>query len=212
MISLKILVFNPFQVNTYILYDDTGECIIIDPACYIQAEFDVLDSFLTANNLKPVAFYNTHCHIDHIIGNYFFYNKYKTPFGIHEAAMGFLNQAKTYGQIFGFHVEEVVQPSLFLNEGDEVKFGNSTLKVIYTPGHSDGSICFYSEKQKFVIVGDVLFHQGIGRTDFPTGNYDLLISSIEDKLLTLDDDVIVYPGHGEATSIGSEKMNNPYLK
>ena len=105
MISLKIFVFNPFQVNAYLLYDDTKECIIIDPACSTQAEFDVIDSFIIANNLKPVAFYNTHCHIDHIAGNYFVDKKYKIPYGIHEAGMSFLSQAIGYGQAFGFHIE-----------------------------------------------------------------------------------------------------------
>ena len=211
MISLKILVFNSFQVNTYILYDDTKECIIIDPACSNQKEFDVIDAFIKENNLKPVAFYNTHCHIDHLVGNYFIDKYYKIPLGIHEEGLKFLKQSKIYGLAFGFHIEEVIKPSVFLKEGDEVKFGNSVLKVIYTPGHVNGSICFYSEKDKFVIVGDVLFQQGIGRTDLPTGDYNLLMSSIKNKLLILPDSTVVYPGHGDSTTIGSEKKYNPYL-
>ena len=212
MISLKIFVFNSFQVNTYILYDDTKECIIIDPACSSQAEFNIIENFIKENNLKPVAFYNTHCHIDHVVGNYFIDKYYKIPLGIHKAGLGTLKLSKVYGLAMGLHIEKIIKPSFFLNEGDEVKFGNSVLKVLYTPGHLDGSICFYSEKDKFVIVGDVLFHQGIGRTDLPTGNYDLLISSIKTKLFILPDSTVVYPGHGESTSIGYEKKFNPFLK
>lgn len=212
MITLKIFVFNPFQVNMYLLYDDTKECIVIDPACSTQAEFDVVDAFIKENNLKPVAFYNTHCHIDHIAGNYYMDKHYKIPFGIHKAGLPLLNHAKGYGLAFGFDIEEIIQPSVFIEEGDEIKFGNSLLKVLYTPGHANGSVCFYAEKEKFVIVGDVLFNGGIGRTDLPSGDYDLLISNIKEKLLTLPDDIVVYPGHGEATSIGNEKRYNSYLK
>jgi len=212
MISLKIFVFNAFQVNTYILYNDSKECIIIDPGCSTQEEFNVIDAFIKENKLKPIAYYNTHCHIDHVVGNCFIDKYYKIPLGVHKAGLSFLKTSKITGLAFGFHIEKVVKPALFLNDGDEVKFGNSVLKVLYTPGHVNGSVCFYSEKDKFVIVGDVLFHHGIGRTDFPTGDYDLLISSIKNKLLTLPDSTTVYPGHGESTTIGDERRFNPYLK
>jgi len=212
MITIKIFVFNSFQVNTYILYDDSKECIIIDPACSNQSEFNTIEAFIKEKELKPVAFYNTHCHIDHVVGNYFIDKYYNIPLGIHKEGLSFLKLSKITGVAFGFHIEKVIKPSVFLKEGDEVKFGHSVLKVLYAPGHCNGSICFYSEKDKFVIVGDVLFKQGIGRTDLPTGDYDLLISNIKNKLLTLPDSTVVYPGHGGSTSIGSERKFNPFLK
>ncbi len=212
MIFIKILVFNPFQVNCYILYDETKECIIIDPACHTQDEYKILENFIAQNHLKPVAFYNTHCHIDHIAGNYLVNKNLKIPLGIHIAGEVFLKHAISHGLQYGFNIEEVVKSDVYLNDNDIIKFGNSELKILYTPGHADGSVCFYSEKDKFVIVGDVLFDSGIGRTDFPTGDYKLLIRSINTKLLTLDENTIVYPGHGPSTTIGEEKKYNPFLK
>jgi len=212
MIFIKILVFNPFQVNCYILYDDTKECIIIDPGCHTQEEYIILENFINQNNLKPVAFYNTHCHVDHIAGNYFVSKHLKIPLGIHKAGEIFLENAISHAQVYGFNIHEVIKPSIYLEDNDFIKFGNSELKILYTPGHADGSVCFYSEKEKFVIVGDVLFESGIGRTDFPTGDYDLLIDKIKNKLLVLDDSTVVYPGHGNSTTIGEEKKYNPFLK
>lgn len=209
---VKTFIFNPFQVNTYLLYDDTKECIIIDPACQNEEEFNVLSAFITENNLKPVRFYNTHCHIDHLAGNSFVKNKYKISLCIHKAGEPFLKYAVEQASSLGFELNEVVQPDEFVEEGDMVRFGNTSLKVLYTPGHADGSICFYAEKEAFVIVGDVLFEGSIGRTDLPTGNFSTLEESIREKLYSLPNEVKVYPGHGYPTTIEAEKRQNPFVR
>lgn len=211
MFKLKIFPFNPFQVNTCILYDESGECVIIDAACYEPQEEKTLEDFITANNLKPVMLLNTHCHIDHILGTNFVARKYNLKPMIHKSGMLFLENAKEYGASFGFKINHPVMPEAFLSHGQELRFGNQVLRVLETPGHADGSVCFYHEKENLVIVGDVLFQYSIGRTDLPTGNYDTLIKSINTQLMTLPEDVTVYSGHGPTTSIGKEKHGNPYL-
>ncbi len=211
MITIKKFVFNSFQVNTYVLFDETKECVIIDAACYEDFEKEELVEYIAKEGLKPVRLLDTHCHIDHILGNNFVADKYNLGIEIHRDGLPFHKGVKNHGVAFGIDLEPLTEPSNFLKEGDKVNFGNSELEVLYTPGHADGSVCFLNRKQKFVIVGDVLFNQSIGRTDLPTGDYDLLIKSIREKLFTLPDDFTVYPGHGPETSIGFEKVNNPYL-
>jgi hydroxyacylglutathione hydrolase len=211
MTSVKNFIFNAFQVNTYLLYDETGECIIIDPGCMDKKEEQELTDFINTKNLKPVRLFNTHTHVDHIAGNKFVSEKYKIPLAIHEEGLAFIKSAKGYAAAFNFDIGETIIPTEFIKDGTIIIFGNSELKVLYTPGHANGSVCFYCEKDKFVIVGDVLFNGSIGRTDFPTGNYDLLISSIKEKLFILPDDTVVYSGHGPKTSIGYEKTTNPFL-
>jgi len=211
MINIKTFVFNPFQVNTFLLFDETKECIIIDAACNNQNEFDKLATYIKDNELRPVKYYNTHCHIDHIVGNAFIKNNYTIKLGIHKAGAPFLDHAQSYADSLGFHLEEVVEPDFFVEDNDEISFGNSKLKVLYTPGHADGSICFYAQNEAFVIVGDVLFQGSIGRTDLPSGSFEVLEKSIRTKLYTLPDDVEVYCGHGLSTSIGNEKRTNPFV-
>ena len=211
MIQIETLVFNDFQVNTFILYDETGECIIIDPGCSNEEEQQKLDLFIKLRNLKPVGLYNTHLHIDHIFGNEYVINKYKLPFLIHPEGIHFLNTAVGFASVFGFDLQRVPKPDGHLVEGDKIKFGNSQLDVIETPGHAAGSFCFICKPQKFVIVGDVLFSGSVGRTDLPSGNMDILLNSIRKKLFHLSDDFIVYCGHGPTTTIGEERLYNPYL-
>ena len=211
MTKIKVFAFNPFQVNTYILYDDSGQCVIIDPACYEDPEKRMLSDFIKGEGLKPLLALNTHCHIDHILGNNFVTKEFSIPLKTHKDSMIFIENAKEYALTFGFEVEDPVKPDGFLADNDIVEFGSQKLKVIHTPGHADGSICFYNEKDGFLFCGDVLFKAGIGRTDLPTGNYDTLIKNINEKLLVLPADVIVYPGHGPETTIGSEKSSNPFL-
>ena len=211
MLNIKILPFNPFQVNTYIIYDETGECIIIDAACYEPYEEEQLAGFIEGNNLKPVALLTTHGHIDHILGNNYIAQKFKITPQIHPDGKFFIENAHVYGETFGFIVKKQVLPKNYLKEGQIIEFGNQSFTVLETPGHANGSVCFYHDKEKFVITGDVLFQNSIGRTDLPTGDYHTLIKSIKVKLMTLSDDVKVYPGHGPATSIGAERMANPYI-
>jgi hydroxyacylglutathione hydrolase len=211
MITVKTLVFNPFQVNNYLLFDETKECMIVDAACLNADEEKTLTKFISTAGLKPVHLVSTHPHIDHVAGNKFVCEHYKIPLTIHKDSLQILRGVKGYAAAFGIDEIAYVEPAVFIMEGDIIRFGTSELKVLYTPGHSNGSICLYSEKDNLVIVGDVLFNEGIGRTDFPTGDHALLISSIKNKLFSLPDNTIVYPGHGPSTTIGWEKENNPFL-
>ena len=211
MIKIRIFVFNMFQVNTYVLYDETKECIIVDPGCYEDSEKEEFVSFIAEEQLKPVRLLNTHSHIDHIIGNHFVSEKYQLNLEAHPDGEKFVRHSGQTAFIYGFdnaRIKEIDQP---LKEGDVINFGKSSLKVLETPGHANGSLCFISHKQKFVITGDVLFYQSIGRTDLPTGNYKTLLGSIREKLLTLDNDFRVFSGHGPDTTIGFERHANPFL-
>jgi len=211
MTEKHIFQFNSFQVNTFVIWNERKECIIIDPGCLSEKECKILTRFIDDNQLKPVRLLNTHYHIDHILGNKFVKNHYQLPVEAHQAGRAFWENASVWAANFGVNKDELVAPDTYLQDGDEIKFGNSSIKVLYTPGHADGSICFYNKNENYVIVGDVLFHTSIGRTDLPTGNYDLLKQSIFDKLFTLPNETVVYPGHGPKTTIGFEKMNNPFL-
>lgn len=212
MIQIKVFTFNPFQENTYLLYDETGECIIIDPGCVTHDEEQKLAGFISSKNLKPVALVNTHTHIDHILGNNFISDTFRLKPLLHPAGETFLQQAPEHGKMFGFEVQEMIFPEKYIHDGDKIVFGNSTLEVLYTPGHVDGSVCLVSHAGRFVITGDVLFSGSIGRTDLPTGNFDLLEESIITKLYTLPDDYTIYPGHGPSTTIGEEKSGNPFVR
>lgn len=212
MINIKTFVFNFIQTNTYVLYDETKECVIIDSACNEDIEREELKNFITEHGLLPKRLLNTHCHVDHIIGNQFIIDNYNIGYEAHADGKLFWEMATEFGSVFNFKINDFPKPVNFLKHGDKINFGVSELDVVYTPGHADGSICFINRKQKFIIVGDVLFKDSIGRTDLPTGNYDVLIKSIKNQLFTLDDDFIVYTGHGPSTTIGYEKKNNQFLK
>ena len=212
MITIKTFVFNPFQVNTYVLYDETKNCIIIDPACMDEHENNQLTEFIEKHNLQPVKLYNTHTHLDHIAGNRFVAEKYNINLEIHSEALDIMRSVKISAERFGLNIVESIEPSAFINDGDVIKFGNSQLKVLYTPGHAAGSVCFYSKNDNFVISGDVLFNQSIGRSDLPTGNHKILIDSIAAKLMVLPLDTVVCTGHGTSTTIGFEKANNQFLR
>lgn len=210
--SVAVFTFNPFQENTYILYDETKECIIIDPGCYQDAEKKKLKTFVEEGGLKPVRLINTHCHIDHVFGNHFVHTTWDIGLEIHKGELQVLEVLPVVSQFYGItEVDPSPQPASFLNEDVLIKFGNTTLQPLFTPGHSPASLSFYCEESGFVISGDVLFRESIGRTDLPGGDFDTLLRSIRKKLLVLDDAVVVYPGHGPATTIGHEKRFNPFL-
>lgn len=211
MTQIQIFQFNAFHVNTFVIWDETKECIIIDSGCFSETECGVLTRFITNNRLQPVRLLTTHYHIDHILGNKYVKNYYHLPVEAHQAGNSFWKNASVWAANFDVNEDAMVVPDAYLQDGDEIKFGHSSLKVLYTPGHADGSICFYNENENYVIVGDVLFHTGIGRTDLPTGDYEVLKQSIIKKLFALPDETIVYPGHGPKTTIGFEKANNPFL-
>ena len=211
MIHIQLFTFNDFQENTYVLADETKQCIIIDPGCYSAEEQDTLANYIKNNNLIPVKLLNTHCHIDHVLGNNFVVSTFKIGLEIHANDMVILNSIAAYGHLYGFNCEPSPSPVAFLKDGDEVNFGNSKLEVRYVPGHSAGHIVLVSAEEKFVISGDVLFRGSIGRTYLPGGDYNILINSIKTKLLTLADNFKVYSGHGPSTTIGFERENNPFL-
>jgi len=211
MINVHYFTFNGFQENTYILYDETKECIIIDPGCYSNEEQKKLSNFISDHHLKPVKLLNTHCHIDHVLGNNYVASTYKIGLEMHENDLPTLRVTPEYGGMYGFTIDPSPEPTTLLNEGDVIRFGNSELDIVYAPGHSPGHIAFISHNDKFVVGGDILFYQSIGRTDLPGGDYNTLINSIKTKLLTLPDDYKVYSGHGPSTTIGFERSNNPFL-
>src|ERR1017187_3067413 len=211
MFQIKVLTFNPVQENTYILYNEYNECIIIDPGCYFDNEKEALKSFIMKNQLQPKMLLNTHCHLDHVFGNKYIAEEYKLTLRIHKNEEQVLEMAPESGLMFNLPFDNYRGELVFLKEGDIVSLLNDKLKVIEAPGHSPGSICFYCEKQNFIIGGDVLFQNSIGRTDLPGGSHESLVRNIKEKLFTLPDDVKVYPGHGPATTIGEEKRLNPYL-
>jgi hydroxyacylglutathione hydrolase len=211
MVNVQKFVFNPFYENTYVLYDSTLQCVIIDPGCCTDAERAILTEFIEDKGLTPVKLINTHCHIDHIPGNKFLAEKYNLGLEIHKNEVPVMHGAPEYGSFFGFHCEPSPEPVNFLDEGDIVTFGNTELKVIFTPGHSPGSISFYYEDE-FVISGDVLFRLGVGRFDLPGASGAILFKSITEKLMALPDKVKVFSGHGPETTIGFEREKNPYVK
>ncbi len=211
MIQIMKFVFNPFQLNSYVLNDETGECILIDPAVSSEEEMQQLEQFIKENNLTPKLIVNTHSHIDHLLGNKTVSEHFNIPLAAHPGGQLFIDRALDSAQKFGLPFSGTKEIDIPLREGQSLTFGKSSLKVFDTPGHADGSICLYAEKEDFVVVGDVLFYQSIGRTDFETGDYDLLQKSIWEKLFVLPDDTVVYPGHGPATGIGNEKENNPFV-
>lgn len=212
MIEIKSFVFSPFSENTYVLYDETNEAILIDPGCYEPYEYQELNEFIQKNDLTPVGIYNTHAHIDHVLGVEALKNKYGVPFALHRLDEPLLRAVKTYAPNYGFPTFSEPSVERWLIEGEAVEFGHSSLNVLFVPGHAPGHVAFVHDDQKFVIGGDVLFRQSIGRTDLPGGNMATLLNSIRTQLFTLPDDYTVYAGHMEPTTIGFEKKHNPFLK
>ena len=211
MITVKKFIFNNIEENTYVLYDESKECIIIDPGCYTDNEKKKLKDFITETNLKPTALLNTHCHFDHILGNAFVCHEYNIKLWAHKGEIFNIERAESYTSMFGMKIENPPMPSHYLEDGDEFKFGVSTLKIIHTPGHSPGCVCLYSETDKLIITGDTLFKDSIGRTDLPGGDYNQIMDSLLNKLINLPGETIVYCGHGSSTDIGRERMYNPFI-
>lgn len=210
MLSVQTFVFNAFQENTYVLYDETKKCVVIDPGCYDKDEQKELMDFIQVESLTVTHLLNTHCHVDHVLGNYFVKEKFGVKLFMHRKDEPVLKSVKIYASNYGFFQYQETTPDVFIEEGETISVGNHVLDILFVPGHAPGHIAFYSKQDKFVLGGDVLFYNSIGRTDLPGGNLDTLISSIHQKLFVLPDDVTVYPGHGPATTIGFEKKTNPF--
>lgn len=212
MASVVSFTFNPFEENTYLVVDDNNECVIFDPGCSDHREKDLLKAYISSEGLKPVRLINTHCHIDHIFGNAFIAETYGLPLEIHEGELQVLNTAPQVAMMYGIpYPDPSPAPGAFIEAGTVIEWGNTRLKVLFTPGHSPASISFYCEEDQFLIAGDVLFYESIGRTDLPGGDHATLLKSIREELFVLDDAVKVYPGHGPGTTIGHEKRHNPFL-
>jgi glyoxylase-like metal-dependent hydrolase (beta-lactamase superfamily II) len=211
MITICDFVFGPFQENSYVLYDETRECVIIDPGNNTASEDKKLSDFISENNLIVKRLILTHGHIDHINGNKYVFDTYGLLPEVHQNDVYFIEKHLASATMYGLPAQQSPMPETYLKEGDVIEFGNSKLQTIHTPGHSPGSLTFYNKEEKFMIAGDVLFYGSIGRTDLPMGNMNDLISSIKNKLFNLGDDMKVYNGHGQSTTIGFEKLHNPFL-
>lgn len=211
MIQIKTFPFNPFQCNCYLLWDESNEAIIVDVSFSSEAEFREVEDFIQKNKLKLKGAYNTHCHFDHCFGAPFIKNQYQMDYAAHIDGIPFTQNAAKQASYYGMQIAEIMPPRIFIDEKDRINFGHTELKILHTPGHADGSLCFVSEESEFVITGDVLFRESIGRTDLPTGDLDLLLDSIKNKLFKLPGKYVVYPGHGPSTTLAHEQAHNPFL-
>lgn len=212
MITVKAFYFNDIRECTYVAYDETKECVIIDPGCQSAGEQQRLVKFIEQNNLKPVKALLTHGHFDHVMGAAFVHRQWNIPFYLHAEDKGQLERAQPYGQMFGLNIEQPPTDTVDVNDGDIIKFGNTELHAIHTPGHTRGGVCYYSLPDKIIFTGDSLFAGSIGRTDLPGGDYDALMESLLGKVCKLDPDMKVYPGHGPETTIAHELNTNPFLR
>ncbi len=212
MIKIETFVFNLFSENTFVVWDEeTKEAAVIDPGTSSLSEEELLEDFISKNDLKIKYLINTHCHIDHILGCNFVKEKYNPQFLIPEKDVPLLQNGKAQASAFGVDYKEPPKPDGFITEEKELQLGETKIKFLFTPGHTPGEYCIYFEEDKICITGDVLFREGIGRTDLWGGDYNRLIRSIETKLFTLPGDVKIYPGHGEPSTINHEMKNNPFL-
>lgn len=211
MFKIKTFSFNAFQENTYLLVNEQNEAILIDPGCYEPSEQQELSAFIQDNNIQLKLLLNTHAHIDHVLGYAYVNKTYQLHTRLHADDLSVFRAIKVYAPNYGFIYEEGPEPTDFFVDEEIITFGEDELKVLLCPGHSPGSVVFYSEKQHFAIAGDVLFYRSIGRTDLPGGDHGTLLRSIKNKLYTLPDDTVIFPGHGPQTTIGAEKIYNPFV-
>ena len=212
MLVVKSFTFSPVQENTYVLYNEQKQCCIIDPGCYFPAERDELKTGIEKAGLTPVLLLNTHCHLDHVFGNKFVHDTWGLDLHLHEKEKPVLDFAPISGERWQLPFDNYDGPLVYLKEGNFIKIGEDQLEIRFTPGHSPGSVSFYSADNGFIIGGDVLFNRSIGRTDLPGGSMETLMESIRTQFFTLPDETKVYSGHGPVTTVGYEKGNNPFVK
>lgn len=212
MIQLEVFQFNPFQENTYLLWDDAGNGIVFDPGCYSYEERKEIKDFITEKGIQMKYILNTHAHIDHVLGVSFFQSEYQIPFCLHLKDKPLLDDAGNRAEFYGFPHYQAANVDQWISESDRIQLGEFDIQILFVPGHAPGHVAFYLEKQGWVIGGDVLFKRSVGRTDFPLCNHADLMHSIQTQLYKLPTTTLVYPGHGPKTSIGEEKQHNPYVK
>jgi glyoxylase-like metal-dependent hydrolase (beta-lactamase superfamily II) len=208
---IQVFTFNDFLENTIVVAGKQGSCLIVDPGCYYDNEKQILKNFIREKELKPLTVVNTHGHLDHILGNAFACAEFKIPLYAHRADALFIENMEITAQAYGFRAERSPLPEKWLEEGDVVELDDMKLDILFTPGHSPGSISLFNRMERWIISGDVLFEQSIGRTDLPGGDYQVLMQTIEEKFLTLPSETIVYCGHGPSTTIGAEIQSNPFI-
>lgn len=211
MFSVKCFIFNPFSENTYIVTAPDKTCAIVDPGMMTSSEEQMLSSFIEKNELRPVLLLNTHCHIDHILGNTYCAEKWNLPLHAHINEKPILEIGRTSASMYSLPYNESVSITHELKENTTVQLGSGELKILFTPGHSPGSVSFYSQADGFLLAGDALFRESIGRTDLPGGHHQTLLNSIREKIFTLPEDTVVYSGHGPATTVGHEIKFNPFF-
>ena len=212
MLSIETFTFNPFQENTYVLYNEKGHAIIIDPGTYFPAELQTLKDFILRRGLQPVQLINTHCHLDHVFGNQPVAATYGLTPKIHPEEEALHEMSGPYASQYGLDFDLYKGKFIYLEEGGLITLDEDQLELLHVPGHSPGSLALYCKAQDFVISGDALFKESIGRTDLPKGNHEQLLHSIKEKLFTLPPNTTVYPGHGPKTTIGHELTNNPFVQ
>ncbi len=212
MLEVKSFTFNPFQENTFLLINERKDCFIIDPGAYFKKEQQILLNYIESNKLSPIRLLNTHCHLDHVFGNKLIFDHFGLKPEFHKWEKAILAQSTEAGLRYDLPLEPSPEPENYLEEKDRLQLGEDQLSILLAPGHSPGSLCFYCEKQSFLIGGDVLFNESIGRTDLPGGNAEFLTASIREKLYLLPDETVVYTGHGPETTIGHEKQFNPFVR
>ncbi len=212
MLQLHKFTFNPMQENTYIVYNDAKQAMIIDPGCYDTMEQNMLSAFIVKNELTPVLLVNTHCHIDHIFGNAYVSQLYNLPLHAHIEEEKLLDLDEVSAARWQLNYTKSPRIASYLVENTLLKLGNDEFEIRFVPGHSPGSIALYNAENNFCIVGDALFNNSIGRTDLPFGNHEQLLQSIKTQLFTLPENTQIHSGHGGVTTIGNEKINNPFLR
>jgi hydroxyacylglutathione hydrolase len=211
MINLKNFIFNELEVNTIVLHDESGACLIVDPGCKNPVQQQIFEKYITENNLHPECIVLTHGHFDHVAGIAWAATEFSCPILMHRDDLFLLRDSVQHAALFGIKVEAPPMPDRYLGEGDHLKLGTTDIKILHVPGHSPGSICLYMPSDNLLICGDVLFKGSIGRTDLLRGDYDLLIRGIKEKLMTLPRETEVWPGHGPSTTLGAEYDTNPFL-
>jgi len=212
MVKILSFTFNPFSENTYILFDESNRCVIIDPGCSNSAEENTLLASIKQYNLIPEVLFNTHCHIDHVLGNAFVHKHFDLSPIYHPLEHENLIVGEMVAKMYGIPYQISPFGKEYIDENKLLVFGNSALKLLFTPGHSAGSLSIYAKEENFIVSGDVLFNGSIGRTDLPGGDLAILEKSIKTQLYSLPENTVVYSGHGEPTTVGKEKKTNPYVK